>query len=221
MRCGLEQAEYVGTTMVLGDKSLYGILVMAQVGKAGTDGQLTNTLAVSEAIGLGFEVCRRIVRRLVEVGLLESTRGKEGGIRLSRSAADVSLFEIADALDNLAIRAKRLPGLSWDEYPEVKRQLLLIAYASATAAIQLLKLTSLASVLENPRLPGASAEVQAYESRESTLHTSSVFADVLKQIELQAGHLRQAAASSAAQASSTILIPPTSAGNVPRRVAGK
>ncbi|HEX3654603.1 MAG TPA: Rrf2 family transcriptional regulator [Pirellulales bacterium] len=41
----------------------------------------------------------QILRTLVTHGILQSTRGVEGGYRLSRSAAEISLLEIIEAID--------------------------------------------------------------------------------------------------------------------------
>jgi Rrf2 family protein len=49
---------------------------------------------------------RRIVRRLGEAGILSTTRGAGGGISLARPPAEISLFDIVEAMEGgLALNA--------------------------------------------------------------------------------------------------------------------
>jgi Rrf2 family protein len=55
----------------------------------------------------------QILRRLVQQGVLRSTRGVDGGYSLSRSPKEITLRDVVDALDNpLARSAPLLHGLS-------------------------------------------------------------------------------------------------------------
>jgi Rrf2 family iron-sulfur cluster assembly transcriptional regulator len=57
-------------------------------------------VAESEKIPQAF--LAKLVQRLVKKGLVQSTKGLNGGIKLRRSANEISLFMIADAIDDLS-----------------------------------------------------------------------------------------------------------------------
>lgn len=42
---------------------------------------------------------RRVVTRLATAGIIETTRGTEGGIQLARPAADISLLQVVEAME--------------------------------------------------------------------------------------------------------------------------
>jgi Rrf2 family protein len=42
---------------------------------------------------------RRVVTRLASAGIIETTRGPEGGIQLARPAADISLLQVVEAME--------------------------------------------------------------------------------------------------------------------------
>lgn len=44
----------------------------------------------------------KILKRLAEVGVLESQKGKRGGFRLARPPAEISLFDIVDPIDRIS-----------------------------------------------------------------------------------------------------------------------
>ena len=64
--------------------------------------------ALSRDISTGARLPRqylsKILRTLASRGLLESRRGRSGGFRLARTAADITLFEVVDPLDHLDTR---------------------------------------------------------------------------------------------------------------------
>lgn len=54
---------------------------------------------VGEEIHLEPPTVSKLLKRLAQAGLVESFRGAAGGYRLARSAKDISLAEIVEALD--------------------------------------------------------------------------------------------------------------------------
>ena len=57
----------------------------------------------AERQGISMKYLEMIVAHLKKAGLVESTRGKEGGYRLTRTPAEYSVLEILDSIeDNLA-----------------------------------------------------------------------------------------------------------------------
>lgn len=58
---------------------------------------------LSEEMDIPYRFLKKIVRRLVEVDLIESVRGKNGGIKLARPANEISLYELIGAFDPKAM----------------------------------------------------------------------------------------------------------------------
>jgi len=54
---------------------------------------------IAESRSLPMAFVRRLIKPLVSRGLLASTRGSAGGIRLARPAADISLLDVVQALE--------------------------------------------------------------------------------------------------------------------------
>lgn len=57
---------------------------------------------VAESIGTNPVVIRRLTARLSRAGLVSTRRGKEGGVQLARSPAEISLAEVHRALEEEA-----------------------------------------------------------------------------------------------------------------------
>ncbi len=60
---------------------------------------VVSTTVMAETLDIPYRFLRRISLTLVEQGLMVSIRGKQGGVRLARPAADVSLRDIVRAVD--------------------------------------------------------------------------------------------------------------------------
>jgi FeS assembly SUF system regulator len=62
------------------------------------DGKL-NAPVLSEKTGVPLPTAQKLVSRLSAAGLIESTRGARGGIRLARPPASISLADIVEAVE--------------------------------------------------------------------------------------------------------------------------
>ena len=83
-------------------KGRYALRVMMDLAQHPEDG-FVSLKTVAERQGISMKYLEMIVGHLKKAELVESTRGKEGGYRLSRSPADYSVGEILRCLeDNLA-----------------------------------------------------------------------------------------------------------------------
>ena len=83
-------------------KGRYALRVMIDLAQHPDEG-FVSLKTVAERQGISMKYLEMIVSSLKKGNLLESTRGKEGGYRLSRSPADYSVGEILRCLeDNLA-----------------------------------------------------------------------------------------------------------------------
>lgn len=59
---------------------------------------------LSEEMDIPYRFLKKIVRRLVEVDLVESVRGKNGGIKLARPASEITFYELINAFDPKAMK---------------------------------------------------------------------------------------------------------------------
>ncbi len=83
-------------------KGRYALRVMIDLAQHPDEG-FVSLKTVAERQGISMKYLEMIVSCLKKAELVESTRGKEGGYRLSRSPADYSVGEILRCLeDNLA-----------------------------------------------------------------------------------------------------------------------
>ena len=80
----------------------YGLRCLVQLARGGAEPQSGVTLAtreIAEREGLGLEYTAQILTTMRKAGLVSSVRGVNGGFRLSRPAADISVGEMFRALD--------------------------------------------------------------------------------------------------------------------------
>ena len=90
------------TDVNITSKGRYALRVMIDLAQHPDEG-FVSLKTVAERQGISMKYLEMIVSSLKKGELLESTRGKEGGYRLSRSPADYSVGEILRCLeDNLA-----------------------------------------------------------------------------------------------------------------------
>ena len=58
-----------------------------------------NAVLLAEQSGLPAPTVQKLVSRLVAAGLLSTTRGAGGGLKLARAACDISLAQIIEAVE--------------------------------------------------------------------------------------------------------------------------
>ena len=75
----------------------YGTVVLARIAAGGN--RLSSASDLATATGIASPTVRKLLKLLSKAGLVVSTRGANGGYRLSRDAADISAAEIIDALE--------------------------------------------------------------------------------------------------------------------------
>ncbi|GLU27076.1 iron-responsive transcriptional regulator RirA [Brucella sp. NBRC 12950] len=61
---------------------------------AANDGKLSRVPEIARAYGVSELFLFKILQPLVENGLVETVRGRNGGVRLGRAAKDISLFDV-------------------------------------------------------------------------------------------------------------------------------
>ena len=83
-------------------KGRYALRVMLDLAQYGEEGYVSLKVTADRQ-GISLKYLEMIIAHLKKAGLVESTRGKEGGYRLTRCPGDYSVLEILSSIeDNLA-----------------------------------------------------------------------------------------------------------------------
>lgn len=75
----------------------YGILVLNQLADVGSGRQSTDDLA--NATSLTVATVRKVLKVLVDAGLVKAQRGSKGGYWLSRAPSDIPLLAVVEAFE--------------------------------------------------------------------------------------------------------------------------
>jgi len=75
----------------------YGTVVLAQL--AANEGQVCSAAEVSGATGIALPTVSKLLKSLARAGLVNSTRGANGGYELARDPHDISAADVIDALE--------------------------------------------------------------------------------------------------------------------------
>ena len=88
--------------MNITSKGRYALRVMLDLAQHADDG-FVSLKTTADRQGISMKYLEMIISHLRKAGLVESTRGKEGGYRLTRQPEDYSALDILDSIeDNLA-----------------------------------------------------------------------------------------------------------------------
>ncbi len=74
----------------------YAILVMVELAR---DGEMSSAHLVAERVHVEVPTASKVLKLLAGAGLLESYRGANGGYRVTRQAADISVAEVIAAIE--------------------------------------------------------------------------------------------------------------------------
>jgi Rrf2 family protein len=88
--------------MLYSKTAKYAVLALAEVAAREAEG-LVATRLIAEATASPYPLLAKIVNQLHRAGLVKASRGKQGGIRLSRSASEMTIKDVVVALDGAAI----------------------------------------------------------------------------------------------------------------------
>lgn len=83
--------------MILTAQEEYGLRCALSLARVAPEASLTLS-QIAEAEGLTTAYAGKLMRLLVQAGLVESTRGRSGGYRLTRRAAQISVGEVVGPL---------------------------------------------------------------------------------------------------------------------------
>ena len=88
--------------MNITSKGRYALRVMLDLAQHPEDGYVSLKVT-AERQNISLKYLEMIISHLKKAGLVESTRGKEGGYRLTRAPGEYTVLEILDSIeDNLA-----------------------------------------------------------------------------------------------------------------------
>jgi FeS assembly SUF system regulator len=75
----------------------YGTVVLVQL--AANAGQVSSATDVANATEIALPTVSKLLKSLARAGLVNSTRGANGGYKLARDPADISAADVIDALE--------------------------------------------------------------------------------------------------------------------------
>src|SRR3982751_7139773 len=84
--------------MMFSTKAEYGIRILVELAGR-TDENPVPLAEIAEANGLPLASLEHLVARLRKAGLVESRRGARGGYLLARSADEITMAEVVEALE--------------------------------------------------------------------------------------------------------------------------
>ncbi len=73
-------------------------------------GERTSAREIAEGYGISLNHVVKVVHRLAGLGLLDTARGRGGGLALARPAAEINVGEVVRRTENLAIAECLGPG---------------------------------------------------------------------------------------------------------------
>lgn len=79
----------------------YGLRLMVDI--ASNDGGPLATIEVAQRQDIPYQFLRKVAQSLVASGLLVSERGTGGGLSLARSPDSITMLDIVDSLDTIAL----------------------------------------------------------------------------------------------------------------------
>ena len=85
---------------MLSAKTQYAVLALLELVHEQSDGRPAPAARIAERHGIPATFLVQILHELKRAGLVVSTRGANGGYRLSRSAGEVTLADVVDVLDS-------------------------------------------------------------------------------------------------------------------------
>jgi len=76
----------------------YGLHLMVELGSS-KNNQPKSTASLAEKLEMPLPFLHQIAHSLMQSGLIKATPGPRGGLRLNRSANDISILQIVEALE--------------------------------------------------------------------------------------------------------------------------
>lgn len=97
--------------MILSKTCIYGIKASMLLAKK-KQGDYVNIRKLSEELDISFHFLTKVLQKLTKSKLLESYKGPNGGVRLSRSSSAITFMDIISSIDGISIVNECALGLS-------------------------------------------------------------------------------------------------------------
>jgi len=90
----------------------YATRAIAYLASKEDEGKQVSTIDLSDDMDIPYRFLRKIIKTLVDEGLVLSKRGKGGGLSLSKKASEINLLDVISAVDprGLALSYCLKPG---------------------------------------------------------------------------------------------------------------
>lgn len=152
-------------------KADYGMRALLELAVAHREDptRLVKAEAIATAQDIPLKFLEGILRQLRQAGLVASHRGSDGGYRLDRSPADVSIADVVRALDGplAAVRGYRPEDLEYPGSAEHLRDVWLAVRASMRNVLEHITLEDVAQGHLPPVVDTLLADPQAWHRREN------------------------------------------------------
>jgi Rrf2 family transcriptional regulator, cysteine metabolism repressor len=125
----------------ISSKSLYGLAAMHVLSHS-THGKTMQIREIAAMTSLSHSYLEQLMPQLKKAGLVISVRGSKGGYRLARSANEISVLEIIQALDGSVFQIEKSVGSSiileafWADMQKKMEDLFLLKLADIDQSYQ-------------------------------------------------------------------------------------
>lgn len=96
--------------MLLSKSCVYGLRASLFLA-SNQDRDYISIREMSDKLNISFHFLTKILQQLTAAGLMESYKGPNGGIRLTKSGSEVNLYEIVAAIDGVELFTECALGL--------------------------------------------------------------------------------------------------------------
>lgn len=96
--------------MLLSKSCVYGMRAALFLA-SNENGEYISIREMSEKLDISFHFLTKILQQLTGAGLMESHKGPNGGVRLTKSGSEISLFDIVEAIDGVDLFTECALGL--------------------------------------------------------------------------------------------------------------
>lgn len=84
---------------ILSKSCVYGLRAVLYVSSFSEERKFVPIREIAEKLGLSFHFLTKILQQLTEAKLMDSYRGPNGGVRLTRDPAKLTLLDVVKAID--------------------------------------------------------------------------------------------------------------------------
>ena len=96
--------------MILSKSCIYGIQATIHVAAESESGYVPIN-RISEQLNISFHFLTKVLQQFTQAGLLVSYRGPKGGVALAKPPAEISLYELIEAIDGTHVFTECMLGL--------------------------------------------------------------------------------------------------------------